>query len=359
MSIETEKPEEFDSDKIISIKQASLMCEEEKSKGKTVGMCHGGFDLLHPGHIKHFQSAKTLCDILIASVTSDRFVSSRKGSGRPIFDEKLRAYSIASLESVNYVVISDFEKAIPIIMEIKPSFYIKGPDFINKTTPGITAEREAIKSVGGEMKYTKDVKLGTTEIIDYIKNRLDRKKIFVGIDRDGTLIEDVDFLGKDKDYMSQIKFNKPVIDLLTYLSTKHDVDFAVISNQGGVARGYFSVDVVEEINMHIDKYLRDNKIIIGSWQYCPDADKKFAEKRKDIHFDERYIKENTKRKPSPDMLNDALKEMNMKPSDFYKIIILGDNEDDKGLAQSINAFFIDVKNKGYAELINDVAILDL
>lgn len=187
----------YASKKVIDYNTAIKKIADLKSKGKTIGLCHGGFDLLHPGHIKHFESAKKLCDILFVSVTSDRFVEERKGSGRPVYTDKLRAYSIACIEFVDFVIISNFKTGVEVIQKLKPSYYIKGPDFINKDTPGITAEREAIKSVNGEMRYTNDPNLSTTEIIGYIKE-IDRKKILVGIDRDGTLIEDIGFLGKKK-----------------------------------------------------------------------------------------------------------------------------------------------------------------
>jgi len=190
----------FASNKILSYPDAIKKIAELKKKGKKVGLCHGGFDLLHPGHMKHFESAKKLCDVLFVSITSDRFVTSRKGTGRPVFPEKLRAYSAGCVEFVDYVVVSDFEKGVEVINKLKPSYYIKGPDFINKTTPGITAEREAVASVGGETKYTDDPNLSTTEIIRYVKEELDRKKLLLIIDRDGTLIDNADFLGKNKNW---------------------------------------------------------------------------------------------------------------------------------------------------------------
>jgi len=176
LKITPEVERSFTSKKILNYPEAEKTITELKKKGKKVGLCHGGFDLLHPGHMKHFESAKKLCDVLFVSLTSDRFVAGRKGSGRPVLSEQLRAYSAACIEFVDYVVISDFEKGVEVLKRLKPSFYIKGPDFINKTTPGITAEREAIASVGGEMRYTDDPNFSTTEIIRYIKEELDRKK---------------------------------------------------------------------------------------------------------------------------------------------------------------------------------------
>ena len=61
----------------------------KKKNGKKVVMCHGVFDLLHLGHIKHFEKAKSLGDILVVSITADKFVN--KGPGRPAFNESDRA----------------------------------------------------------------------------------------------------------------------------------------------------------------------------------------------------------------------------------------------------------------------------
>ena len=162
----------YTSDKILDIDMAIREISKIKSKNKTVGLCHGGFDLLHSGHIKHFESAKKICDYLFVSITSDKFVTSLKGKGRPIFSDKLRAYSVASVQFVDYVLISDFKLGVEVINILKPSYYIKGPDYINKHDSDINAERDAIKSVGGEIRYTTEPKLSTSEIIGYIKENL-------------------------------------------------------------------------------------------------------------------------------------------------------------------------------------------
>jgi rfaE bifunctional protein nucleotidyltransferase chain/domain len=351
-----EKVGVFSLDKIVEIDiAASLICKF-KSENRKVGLCHGGFDLLHPGHIKHFESAKKLCDMLFVSVTSDRFVAGRKGSGRPIFNEQLRAYSIAALEMVNYVVITDFEKAVPILKKLKPSFYIKGPDFIEKTTPGITAEREAIARVGGEMKYTTDIKLSTTAIIDYIKNQLDVPEILVIIDRDGTLINNDDFPGKNVSWKEKLQFNEAVLGYLSYLQTKYKTTKIVITNQAGVARGYFDCARVEEMNNYIHGILAEKGINIARWEYCPEVDAKYASLKKEIYFDSRYIKEETKRKPSPVMVFYALEKLNRKKEDFSQIIVIGDKEsDDGGLAKNLGAKFINVAGKCYEELKKELS----
>jgi len=170
--IKVKNLEEFNSNKIKTEEEIIKLVNLLRKSGKKTGLCVGGYDLLHPGHMKHLDSAKKYCDALIVAITADKFNSKRKGVGRPIYNENLRAFSVSQLESVDFVFVSDHASAVENISSIKPHFYIKGPDYVKKHTLGITSERNAIESVGGEIKYTKDEKLSSTEIIDYIKNEL-------------------------------------------------------------------------------------------------------------------------------------------------------------------------------------------
>ena len=99
------------------------------SRKGSIGLCHGVFDLLHIGHIKYFQEAKSFCDFLVVSITQDQYVN--KGPGRPKFSENLRAEAISALSCVDCVVINSWPTAIEIIELVKPDFYIKGPDYKN------------------------------------------------------------------------------------------------------------------------------------------------------------------------------------------------------------------------------------
>lgn len=165
-------PSLYISDKIKTEEEIIGIADKLKRDGKKIGLCIGGYDLLHPGQMTHLRSAHKFCDILIVGITSDKFNSERKGSCRPIYGEYLRAFSISQLNSVDFVFISKYRTAVEPIINIEPTFYIKGLDYRNKNTPGISAEREAIKSVDGEIKYTEDEKLSTTDIIRYIKENL-------------------------------------------------------------------------------------------------------------------------------------------------------------------------------------------
>ena len=90
--------------KIKSIEKLKKIALKEKKQGKKIILCHGTFDLLHIGHIKHFKEEKSLGDKLFVTITSDKFVN--KGPQRPAFNEKHRLESIASLSFVDYVALS-------------------------------------------------------------------------------------------------------------------------------------------------------------------------------------------------------------------------------------------------------------
>jgi rfaE bifunctional protein nucleotidyltransferase chain/domain len=341
---------EFKSDKIIDFTTAEDKISELKNANKNIGLCHGTFDLLHPGHIKHLESAAKLCDFLFVSITSDKYVTKRKGAGRPIFPEWLRTYMVASIQYVDFVFISDFERGTQVVEKLKPSLYIKGPDYANRDTEGINEERKAIKEVGGEIKYTEDTKFSSTEIIKRIREDIKRETVLLGIDRDGTLIEDVQYLGKEENWIEQVAIKNEVIHLINYIQTKYDTIKVVMSNQKGVACGHFDEKKVEEINNYIDSLLKKEGIAMDKWKFCPEVDTDYASKTKDTTFKPEFIKDISKRKPNSHMLREALQELNKSIKDFKKIIIIGNTQDDENLAKNIKVPFIDVTNKSYEEL---------
>src|ERR1017187_1514605 len=113
--------------KIISLEELAEITAKLKSQGKTIALCHGCFDLLHLGHMKHFEAAKKAADVVIVTITPDRYVN--KGPGRPVFNEQLRMESIAALEAVSYVALNKWETAVKTIGLLKPTLYVKGQDY--------------------------------------------------------------------------------------------------------------------------------------------------------------------------------------------------------------------------------------
>ena len=114
------------SKKIVSLLQLKKKLFNKKLK---TALVHGVFDILHVGHKRYFEEAKAHADLLIVSITTDKFVN--KGPSRPIFNQNLRAELLASFEVIDYVILSDNETAVNVINNIKPNFYVKGKDYKN------------------------------------------------------------------------------------------------------------------------------------------------------------------------------------------------------------------------------------
>ena len=105
-------------------------------KDKKIVFTNGCFDLLHAGHVRYLEAAKSSGDVLILGLNSDRSVKALKGSGRPINLEMDRAYILAALEAVDYVVIFDEDTPYNLIKAIKPITLVKGGDYKDKEVAG-------------------------------------------------------------------------------------------------------------------------------------------------------------------------------------------------------------------------------
>jgi cytidyltransferase-like protein len=126
-----------------------------QSPARTV-LCHGVFDLLHLGHIRHLQEARGFGDRLIVSVSADRHVG--KGMGRPHFTAAQRVEAIKALACVDEAFVNDDEDAIPAIERLRPAFYVKGADYSQQLsldkTAAIDRELAAVQAVGGTFRFT-------------------------------------------------------------------------------------------------------------------------------------------------------------------------------------------------------------
>jgi rfaE bifunctional protein nucleotidyltransferase chain/domain len=166
--------------KIINLEKLDHFLKQYRKVGKKVVLCHGVFDLLHIGHIKHFEEAKNFGDILVVSLTPDIYVN--KGPGRPAFNEKLRLQAVAALHMVNHVVLNLTPTAVNLIKKIKPNFYCKGPDYKNyqnDVSGEIKNEMNAIKKVGGKIVYTDDGTFSSSKLINQNEADSDLNKIAI------------------------------------------------------------------------------------------------------------------------------------------------------------------------------------
>lgn len=151
--------------KIREVEELAAVLAELKAGGKKIVHCHGCFDLMHPGHIKYFQAAKRMGDILVVTVTPDVYVD--KGPGRPVFSESLRAESIAALECVDYVAVNKWPTAEGTLRLLRPDYYVKGQEFENleDKTGKIRKEYEVVREIGAEMRFTHEVVFSSTTLL--------------------------------------------------------------------------------------------------------------------------------------------------------------------------------------------------
>ena len=138
-----------------------------RKKNKKIVLCHGVFDLVHLGHIKHFKSAKSYGDYLVVSITVDKFI--KKGPGRPLFNEAQRLEFLNHIKIIDKVILSETESAEDVIKLVKPDYYVKGPDYSknkNDKTKKIFLEKKVVESFGGKIVYTKDQLYSSSQIIN-------------------------------------------------------------------------------------------------------------------------------------------------------------------------------------------------
>lgn len=155
--------------KVKTLTSLAKVVKKLKKTGKKIVLCHGVFDLIHPGHIRHLRAAREYGDVLIVTITADKFV--KKGPGRPIFSQTLRCEVLSTIDCIDYVTVVNSDTAIPAIAKIKPDFYVKGPDYKerklqDKIPRKLGAEEEAVKNVGGKLVFTEDIIFSSSRLIN-------------------------------------------------------------------------------------------------------------------------------------------------------------------------------------------------
>lgn len=168
-------------EKKVPLEELKSILESEKKIGKKVALCLGVFDLVHPGHIRHFQEAKSKSDILVVAITANKYVN--KGPDRPVFDEKMRIDSVAAIGCVDYVILNDHPDGIQTILDVAPDFYVKGVEYKkhqDDITGKIKEEANAVKQVNGEILYTDDVVFSSSKLLNtYFRDGSDKFQQFI------------------------------------------------------------------------------------------------------------------------------------------------------------------------------------
>ena len=158
---------------------------------KSVIMCHGTFDLVHPGHIRHLVYAKSKADILIASLTSDEHI--KKANYRPYVPEDLRAMNLAALEVVDYVIVDKDDIPHRNIARLQPDIFAKGYEY---SSDGIhlntRKEIEILETYGGEVIFTPDdVVYSSSAIIESTPPEIAVEKLLALMEAEGLNFGDI------------------------------------------------------------------------------------------------------------------------------------------------------------------------
>ena len=148
---------------IKTLEEIALLSSELKRRGKKVVFTNGCFDILHVGHVKYLEEAKSYGDVLILGLNSDASVRRLKGESRPVNSEDDRAYILAALEAVDYVVKFEEDTPYELIKAVQPHILVKGGDYAGKDVVGqdIADELRLVEFVAGK---------STTKTIERIQN---------------------------------------------------------------------------------------------------------------------------------------------------------------------------------------------
>tara|TARA_Y100000748_G_scaffold295094_1_gene286457 strand:+ start:209 stop:1729 length:1521 start_codon:yes stop_codon:yes gene_type:complete len=233
-----------------------------KSSGKKIVLCHGVFDLLHVGHIKYFEEAKSFGDILLVTLTPDNFVN--KGPGRPVFNEKLRLEAIAALEVVDFVILNKWPTAVETIKTIKPDVYVKGPDYKDSKddiTGNIDLEKDAIESVKGSLVFTSDITFSSSKLINQsIPHLSDTQKEFIRKLKEKYSFEDIVSYVERLSELKVLMIGEIIIDEYVFcVSIGKSGKEPILVNQK-ISSEKYAGGILSVAN-HISNFCKDGKVM--------------------------------------------------------------------------------------------------
>ncbi len=187
-----------------------------RPREKKVIMCHGTFDIVHPGHIRHLMYAKSKADILVASLTSDRHIA--KANFRPYVPEQLRAMNLAVIEVVDYVIIDSEPKPLRNLELIQPDYFAKGYEYVKGgVDPRTQEELKILERFGGEFIYTPgDLVYSSSAIIDSEPPDISVEKLMVLLEGEKLSFDDLSAaIGKLQDIRVHV-VGDTIVDSYTY-----------------------------------------------------------------------------------------------------------------------------------------------
>ncbi|MDQ2918787.1 MAG: adenylyltransferase/cytidyltransferase family protein [Verrucomicrobiota bacterium] len=153
--------------KILSVEELAKVSEQLRAAGRRLVVTNGCFDLLHPGHVRYLEAARSLGDVLAVGVNGDESVRILKGGGRPLNNENDRAEVLAALSAVDYAAIFPEVRATDFLRRVRPAIYVKGGDYKPETLNA--EERAALEEIGAEVRIIPfEAGYSTSKLIEQI-----------------------------------------------------------------------------------------------------------------------------------------------------------------------------------------------
>ncbi len=206
--------------KIKTLGELGTICTAHKQNGEKVVLCHGCFDLVHIGHLRHFESAKNHGDILVVTITGDAFVN--KGPNRPAFSAEMRCEMLAAMEVVDYVAVVENPSAISCIAAVKPDIYVKGREYdIHADITGkMELEVQAVEDIGGQVIYTDDITFSSSNLINSYLDVMDEPlRAYVNAFKANGKSTKIDDCMKAVSELKVLVLGETIIDEYQYVST--------------------------------------------------------------------------------------------------------------------------------------------
>lgn len=205
------------SHKIKTVQEIKDLIGVRPRKNKVI-MCHGTFDVVHPGHIRHLLYAKTKASILIASLTADKHIT--KGNMRPYVPQDLRAINLAALEMVDFVLIDNDSTPLKNLEVLQPDFFAKGYEYTSGTIhPKTRGEIEILDSYGGEMIFTPgDIVYSSSALIELSPPSIAVEKLMMLMESEGISFEDLRNTLKNLNNIRVHVVGDTIVDSNTYCS---------------------------------------------------------------------------------------------------------------------------------------------
>lgn len=158
--------------KILTRDELTAHVQDARERNLRIVQCHGCFDIVHPGHIRHLEFASRQGDILLVSITGDPHIA--KGTGRPLIPEHLRAENLAALNFVDWVCIDENPTALEIVESVQPDIYLKGREYEGNNDPRFLAEKRAVERGGGRVVFSSgDVVFSSSALISHMHDAMD------------------------------------------------------------------------------------------------------------------------------------------------------------------------------------------